>query len=74
MKIPEALFAVDVKTENLAIKEAKRVKIPVVAICDTANDPSLIDYIIPANDDANSSMKIILETVAENLKNAKPRQ
>jgi len=74
MKIPEALFALDIKTENLAIREAKRVKIPVVAVCDTANDPSQIDYPIPANDDAISSMKIILAAVAENLKNAKPRQ
>lgn len=72
MKIPEALFALDIKAENLAIKEAKRVKIPVVAVCDTANDPSLIDYPIPANDDAISSLRIILEAAANNLKDAKP--
>jgi len=72
MKIPEAIFVADIKAENLAVREARRVKIPVAAICDTANDPTLIDYSIPANDDATSSIKIILETVLENLKNIKP--
>jgi len=70
-KLPEALFATDVKADNIAIKEAKKIKIPVVAICDTNMDPGLIDYVIPANDDASSSLKIIVETITVNLKNAK---
>lgn len=70
-KLPEALFATDVKADNIAIREAKKIKIPVVAICDTNMNPSLIDYVIPANDDASSSLKIIVDTIAANLKNTK---
>jgi len=70
-KLPEALFATDVKADNIAIREAKKIKIPVVAICDTNMNPGLIDYVIPANDDASSSLKIIVDTIAANLKNAK---
>jgi len=70
-KLPEALFATDVKADNIAIREAKKIKIPVVSICDTNMNPSLIDYVIPANDDASSSLKILVNTIAANLKNAK---
>jgi len=71
-KLPEALFAIDVKADNLAIREGKKIKIPVVAICDTNMDPKLIDYVIPANDDASSSLKIIVDAIVDNLKKAKP--
>jgi small subunit ribosomal protein S2 len=71
-KLPEALFAIDVKADNLAIREAKKIKIPVVSICDTNMDPKLIDYVIPANDDASSSLKIIVDAIVDNLKKAKP--
>jgi len=71
IKLPEALFATDVKADNIAIREAKKIKIPVVAICDTNMNPGLVDYVIPANDDASSSLKIIVDTIAANLKNAK---
>jgi len=71
-KLPEAIFAIDVKEDNLAIREAKKIKIPVAAICDTNMDPKLIDYVIPANDDASSSLKIIVDTIVSNLKKAKP--
>lgn len=64
-KLPDALFVVDMKKENLAIREAKRKNIPVVAIADTNVDPTLADYPIPANDDAISSVKYILEKVKE---------
>jgi len=66
------MLAVDVKMDNLAIREAKKMKIPVVAICDTDTDPSLVDYIIPANDDASASLKILIETIVNNLKDVKP--
>ena len=69
-KLPEALFATDVKADNIAIREAKKIKIPVVAICDTNMNPGLIDYVIQANDDASSSLKIIINTIAANLKKA----
>ncbi|TSC53509.1 MAG: SSU ribosomal protein S2P [Parcubacteria group bacterium LiPW_39] len=72
VRLPETLFVVDVKVDNIAIREAKRVGIPVVAICDTNSDPSLIDYPIPANDDATPALKIIIDTIVQNLKEVKP--
>ncbi|MEA3453030.1 MAG: 30S ribosomal protein S2 [Patescibacteria group bacterium] len=62
-KNPDALFVVDMKKDYLAIREARRKGITVVAISDTNVDPTLIDYPIPANDDAISSVKYILEQV-----------
>ncbi|MCL4361062.1 30S ribosomal protein S2 [Candidatus Dependentiae bacterium] len=63
-----ALVVVDVKKEHVAIKEAKTMGVPVVAIVDTNCDPSLIDYIIPANDDAPKSIEIIMNYLAEAVK------
>lgn len=71
-RLPDAVFAADIKEDSLAIKEARRMKIPIVAMCDTNNDPSFIDFPIPANDDASSSIKAIVGAMVENLKNAKP--
>ena len=62
---PDALFVVDVKKEHLSILEAKRLGIPVVAIVDTNCDPELIDYVIPANDDAIRAIRLIAGRVAE---------
>jgi small subunit ribosomal protein S2 len=64
-RLPDILFIVDVKKEMPAIKEAKQKKIPIVGICDTDGDPSLIDYPIIANDDAVSSLEYILKKVEE---------
>lgn len=69
MKPPQAVWASDVKADNIAIREAKKIGIPVVAITDTNMDPAMIDYIIPANDDATSALRKIMEIVAENLLN-----
>ena len=63
--LPDALFVIDMKKENLAIREAKKKNIPVIAIADTNVDPTLADWPIPANDDAISSVKYILEKVKE---------
>jgi small subunit ribosomal protein S2 len=63
-RLPAALFVVDVKREHIAVKEAKRLNIPVFAIVDTNSDPSLVDYPIPANDDAWKSIEIITKAVA----------
>lgn len=71
-KLPEAVFAVDIKVDNIALREAKRMNIPVVAICDTNMNPVGIDYLIPANDDATSSLKVLMATITENLKTVKP--
>lgn len=64
-KIPGALFLVDTKRENIAVKEAKRLGIPVFAIVDSNCDPDDIDFPIPANDDATKSIQLIAEFVAD---------
>ena len=61
--LPAALFVVDVQKEANAVKEAKRLSIPVFAMVDTCCDPTDIDYVIPANDDATKSVAVILEAV-----------
>ncbi len=63
--IPDAIFVLDIRKENLAIREAKIKKIPIIGIADTNVNPGLVDYLIPANDDAISSVKYVLEKVKE---------
>lgn len=58
-RLPAALFVVDVKREHIAIAEATRLGIPVIAICDTNSNPDLVDYAIPSNDDAFKSISLI---------------
>jgi small subunit ribosomal protein S2 len=62
-KMPGAMFVVDVKREHNAVAEARKLKIPIVAIADTNCDPELVDYPISANDDAIRSVRMILATV-----------
>lgn len=62
-RLPAALFIVDVCKEHIAVKEANRLGIPVFAMVDTNSDPSNVDYVIPANDDANTSVEAILDAV-----------
>ena len=62
-RLPAALFVVDVQKEQNAVKEAKRLNIPVFAMVDTCCDPTDIDFVIPANDDATKSIATILDTV-----------
>ncbi len=62
-RLPAALFVIDIQKESNAVKEAKKLGIPVFAMVDTCCDPTLIDYVIPANDDASKSIGIILDTV-----------
>ncbi len=64
-RLPAALFVVDVQKEANAVKEAKRLSIPVFAMVDTCCDPTDIDYVIPANDDATKSVTVILKAVTE---------
>jgi small subunit ribosomal protein S2 len=64
-KLPRALFVIDVAKEGIAVAEAKRLNIPVIAIVDTNSDPTLIDYPIPANDDAVKSIRIIVEAITQ---------
>lgn len=74
-KLPAALFVVDVCKEHIAVKEAQRLGIPVFGIVDTNSDPNSVDYVIPANDDANKSVEVILDAccaaIAEGLEERK---
>ena len=74
-RLPAALFVVDVQKEQNAVKEAKRLSIPVFAMVDTCCDPTDIDYVIPANDDATKSIAVIIDVmtqaIAEGLRERK---
>ena len=59
-RLPAAMFVVDVMKEQIAVKEAVRLNIPVFAMVDTNSDPRLIDFVIPANDDASKSIELIV--------------
>jgi len=72
-KLPDAIFVVGMEKDILAVKEAQKKEIKVVAIIDTNIDPTQADYPIPANDDAISSVKYILEKVKEVILKAKPK-
>lgn len=63
-RLPAALFIVDIKAEHIAVKEARKLNIPVFAMVDTNSDPREVDYVIPANDDASKSIDKILSLVS----------
>jgi small subunit ribosomal protein S2 len=63
--LPQAIFVVDTKREEIAIKEANRLHIPVIGLLDTNSDPDVVDYGIPANDDAIRSVNLMCELVAD---------
>ena len=63
--LPDALFVIDVKHEKIAVTEAKKMGIPVIALVDTNSDPEGIDVVIPGNDDAIRSIKLVLEVISE---------
>ena len=67
-RLPSALFVVDVQKEMNAVKEANRLNIPVIAMVDTCCDPTPIDYVIPANDDAAKSIAYIMDAVCGAIK------
>jgi len=64
-KLPNAIFVVDIKTEKTAVREAKKIGIPIVAMVDTNTDPEGIAHPIPANDDATKSIELITRLIAE---------
>lgn len=72
--LPSAIFVIDPKRENIAVDEAKRLGIPVVAITDTNCDPDRIDYIIPSNDDAIKSIKLLTGKIADAVLAGKARR
>jgi small subunit ribosomal protein S2 len=70
-KLPDALFIWDIKKEKTAVAEARAKNIPIVAICDTNSNPQKINYVIPGNDDASKTVKLIMDHIKENLLEAK---
>jgi small subunit ribosomal protein S2 len=70
-KLPEAVFILDINTETTALAEAIETKVPIVAVCDTNVNPSDVAYPIPANDDAVKSIELIMNLVAEAVKEGK---
>ena len=68
---PGALFIVDPKKERIAVAEAKKLSVPIVAIVDTNCDPDEIDYVIPGNDDAIRAIKLITSKIADAIMEGK---
>ena len=66
-RLPGCLFVVDIKREEIAVKEANRLEIPIVALCDTNADPDRIAYPIPGNDDAIRSIRLVTSLVVESM-------
>ncbi len=66
-KMPKAMFVVDTCKEDTAVKEARRLNIPIVALIDTNSNPDLVDYPIPGNDDATKSIKAVAVIIADTI-------
>ncbi len=64
-RVPDAVFIIDVKTEHIAILEASRLEIPIIAVVDTNCDPDRIDYVIPGNDDAIRAAQLMTNLIAD---------
>ena len=62
-RLPSALFIVDIVKEHIAVAEARKLSIPTFAMVDTNSDPSLVDFPIPANDDATKSIELIVDVM-----------
>ncbi len=73
-KTPDIIFVIDTNYESLAIKEAIKLNIPIIAILDTNSDPENIDYPIPGNDDARRSIELYCNLIKETIENAKQNQ
>ncbi|GAB4451353.1 MAG: 30S ribosomal protein S2 [Bacteroidales bacterium] len=67
-RLPAALFIIDISKEHIAVREARRLGIPILAMVDTNSDPNLVDFPIPANDDASNSIALVLDTIIEAIK------
>ncbi len=70
--MPKCMFVVDLNKEMIAVKEAKKLGIPIVAIVDTNCDPDVVDYIIPGNDDAIRAIRLVTTKMAEAILEARP--
>ena len=69
-KIPDLIFIIDTNVESLAVAEAKKLGIPIVAILDTNSDPTGIDFPVPGNDDARRSINLYCELIRDTIKDA----
>ncbi|HEY3430020.1 MAG TPA: 30S ribosomal protein S2 [Cyclobacteriaceae bacterium] len=69
-RLPAALFVIDVKREHIAVAEAQKLNIPVFALVDTNSDPSVVDFPIPANDDAFKSISLLTKNIGEVIEEA----
>lgn len=72
-KLPEAMFVIDIVIDDLPVKEARRKGVPVVALVDTNANPELVDYPIPSNDDAIKVIELMVNAVAETIKENAPK-
>merc|ERR1711969_335385 len=70
-KIPNMIFIIDTNVEDLAVKEASKLNIPIVAIVDTNSDPTRINFPIPGNDDARRAINLYCDLIKETIMNAK---
>ena len=64
-KLPDAIFVIDPKQEEIAVKEARKLGIPVIAVIDTNCDPDMIDYKVPGNDDAIRAIRLFCSSIAD---------
>jgi small subunit ribosomal protein S2 len=64
-RLPDALFVVDTRKEQIAVDEARKLKIPVIGLVDTNCDPDQVDFVIPGNDDALRSVKLFVSRIAD---------
>src|SRR6202012_2061686 len=64
-RVPDAMFVIDLRTEEIAVKEARRLRIPIIGLVDTNCDPDGIDYVIPGNDDAIRSCALITQAIGQ---------
>ena len=70
-RLPDALFVVDVGYEKIALAEARKLGIPVIAVVDSNNSPELVDYVIPGNDDAVRAIQLYVDAAAESIQTGK---
>src|SRR4029079_12278895 len=66
-RVPDALFVIDLKTEAIAVREAQRLRIPIIGLVDTNCDPDRIDYVIPGNDDRIKACNIITKAIGDTI-------
>jgi small subunit ribosomal protein S2 len=69
-RLPQAVFLIDLKTEAIALREAERLRIPIIALVDTNCDPDPVDYVVPGNDDAIRSCELVIRAVGEAVNEA----